>query len=94
MSKVILAAKTAADVSDQFFMTKLYGRKTICANGLSGAEVVTLQFKDGNGAWVSMASTYNLTATDPVKTIYGEGEYRLSKPITVAATSLSLSGNS
>ena len=92
MAKVILAATTSSGFSSQFFISRSGGNKTVCATGLAGAEVVTIQFLDGNGTWVNMASNYNLTATDPVRTIFGEGEYRLSKPSTAGATSLSVSG--
>lgn len=94
MSKIILAATTSAATSSQFSVSKLGMNKTIIATGLAGAEYVDIQILDGNGLWVTTASTNRLTATDPVKTIAAEGDYRLSKSATVGAVSLTLSGNS
>lgn len=93
MAKIILAATTNSGFSSEFSVSKLGMTKTVAANGLTGAEVVTIQWKDGSGNWITTSSSNNLTATDPVRTIAGEGDYRLSKPTTVAAVSLSLSGN-
>jgi len=92
MTILIIAAQTAAATSTQFAVTKKVMSRTVIASGLAGAETVVIQIKDGAGAWISTSSANNLTATDPVRTISAEGEYRLSKNVTAGSVSCSLTG--
>ena len=94
MTAIIIPAQTAAANSTQFAVTKKTISRTVIASGLAGAETVVIQIKDGSGAWVSTSSSNNLTATDPVRTITAEGEYRLSKGVTAGSVSCSLTGAS
>ena len=91
MTVLIITAQTGAATSTQFAVNKRVS-KTVMANGLAGAEYVDIQIKDGAGSWITTSTANRLTATDPARTISTEGEYRLSKSATAAATSCSLTG--
>ena len=92
MTTLIITAQTAAATSTQFAVTKKVMGRTVIASGLTGAEVVVIQIKDGAGAWITTNTTNNLTVTDPVRSISSEGEYRLSKGVTAGSVSCSLTG--
>lgn len=91
MAVVIITPQTALATSAQFRNSR-DTRRTLSAKGLAGAEKVQVEYKhDNTPSWISMGSSFQLTATAPTLTIAAEGEYRAVKDATVAATSVSIS---
>lgn len=92
MPTVLIAPQTAGATSPIFYNSK-NTRRTISSNGLAGAEKAQLQYQHDNvPTWISMGTTWQLTATVNTLVILGEGNYRIVKDASVGAASISVSG--
>lgn len=93
MIREIIAAKTASETTSEINCTGENVPATFFADGLSGAEEIVIQYKNADATFADIyqeGSKLVLTATSNINTAYGPGYYRLVKPSTSAATSVSL----
>lgn len=95
MSNTVLEAQTGAATVN--FVINRNRVVTLAADGLAGAEEVTIEHKRG-ASFVSAtdwatASVIKLTATADMVKLDAPGEYRFNKPSTAGAVSLHLDIN-
>lgn len=95
MAIEILAPTTGTGTSTEFKMTHAEtSPHSISANGIAGAETVTLQFHNGV-AWVDYykdgnATPEQITVNNSMISIWGVGRWRGVKSATVAAVPIYL----
>jgi hypothetical protein len=85
MGTQIIAPTTAAVTSDAFYIEPGKPQK-ISADGLAGAETVTVYAEKGAGNFFPMTdASAILTATNPVSSIVAGGSYKFAKTLTAGA---------
>ena len=88
MPKTLLSATTSATQSSELIAGADLLPVHFIAPGIAGAEVATLQIKDGSGSWHDFyvdTTVQQITATNTGVCIYGPGVYRIDKGATAAA---------
>jgi hypothetical protein len=80
--RTIITARTASATSEAFSVRP--GQVTsVVADGLAGAEEMTIQIKNSLGDFQDISeSTAVLTATTPQRTISASGDYKVVKDAT------------
>lgn len=94
MSKVILAAQTAAGNSTPVNIGSGEVIGVFTCPGIAGAETATLQKLSSAGTWIAVASADRATIINTTQTyvkVDFPGIYRIAKGITVAAVPIEVS---